>query len=282
MKKNPFSIYDFLGYVFPGAFTIVVFCFIFQLKGGLTMEYFFNFIDKIKENFSWEDSLWFILLAYVVGHIVSYASSLTIEPFSVWKYGYPSSFLLGQNHDGYFPQLYPFSWDTTCIFMWKGMVALVVLPIAICCLILGDLFRLRRYSLKRLDNYLSDSIIRKLNFLVIRLDLQNIPEGQEVDLHRIIYHYEYEKKNAHNVKMDNYVALYGFMRAITFVVNCCCLYAFYYSMRNELNNIRNYIFLLGLVALTYFFFLAFMKFYRRFTLESFMCLVTDDDLKEIE
>lgn len=87
-------------------------------------------------------------------------------------------------------------------------------------------------------------------------------------------------------KLDNYVALYGFLRAITLIANCftlwLCLKYILPTLKIGAEVDWHLVFLLVLcVGVTYIFFMSFMKFYRRFTLESFMCLVIDSSFKEI-
>lgn len=94
----------------------------------------------------------------------------------------------------------------------------------------------------------------------------------------------YEKNERQAKKMDNYVALYGFLRSISLIFVVLFHYLFYYGIIN-LATIRefhtaSYIFLLIAIAcITYVFYLSFMKFYRRYTVEIFMSLVADEDLK---
>lgn len=81
-------------------------------------------------------------------------------------------------------------------------------------------------------------------------------------------------------KMDNYVALYGFLRSITFISDCATLWITVKYLIPTINisaNLNFHLILIWLscILVTNIFFMAFIKFYRRFTLESFMCLVID-------
>jgi p-aminobenzoyl-glutamate transporter AbgT len=86
------------------------------------------------------------------------------------------------------------------------------------------------------------------------------------------------------VKFNNYVALYGFTRAISFVF---CAFGWILLIKiiadrikpNESENWHIYAFIASSL-LSYFFYLAFVKFYRRYTLEGFMCLTIDPDLQQ--
>lgn len=293
MEKNPFSIYDFLGYVFPGSIMLMVIIFAhFLHTHELLLDLYSSelFIKVLLRDFSWDDSLFFILCAYVLGHVVAYASSLTVEPYSVWSYGFPSKFMLRNN-----PEKNYFSVKKSekkkkkvMIVIYKLLVAVLVLPISIHDLLFGRLLHLNTYYVKGLDNRLKKGIYRKVKSLYRLLGLSGMQsvgdiKNNHLDYHRVVYHYVYEKHEAHRTKMDNYVALYGFMRALTFIfvlVFWGSLIAIAINYKNEYFSYRNsIIWVLVITFLSFFFFMGFMKFYRRFTLESLMCLVTDSDLK---
>lgn len=92
MLKNPFSFYDFLGYLFPGLICVIFLKVVFSMDEQITIDTLLN--KGNFTSFSWKDTVQYTVLAYVVGHLVSYFSSLTIEPYLIWSYGYPSVFLL--------------------------------------------------------------------------------------------------------------------------------------------------------------------------------------------
>lgn len=110
----------------------------------------------------------------------------------------------------------------------------------------------------------------KMNHLQIYFQIQPV-NNSNMDFHRVVYHCEYERQKTHAVKMDNYVALYGFLRAVALIFNCLVLYLILtidYDAFIDWKLVR----LLNLMLLvSYLFFMGFMKFYRQFTLESFMC-----------
>lgn len=293
MEKNPFSVYDFLGYVFPGAITLMIIRLVYYLHiHELLLSLYSSdlFVESLLHDFSWDDSIFFVLSAYVLGHIIAYASSLTIEPYAVWRYGYPSKFMLRNNPEkNYFSLRKKDSCKKkTCIVIYKLLVAIFIIPITICDIILGRFLHLNTYYVKGLDNRLKRGIYRKIKCLY---KVQGLGEMQKVgdiknnhlDYHRVVYHYVYEKHEAHRSKMDNYVALYGFMRALSFIV----VLMFWVSVLvviYEYDNIYFFVdgtryWFISITLLSFFFFMGFMKFYRRFTLESLMCLVTDSELR---
>lgn len=140
------------------------------------------------------------------------------------------------------------------------------------------------YYVKRLDDVMIENIKKKITLLYKKLELKELDDihNPDKDFFTVAYHYEYEKKGAHNRKMDNYVALYGFMRALAFISNLCFYLSLMIICRNwiVISQIYSILWLLTLMLLTFFFFMSFMKFYRRYSLETLMCLITDEDLKE--
>ena len=289
MDKNPFSIYDSLGYVFPGSLTILLGQFVHYLKNEhlyLEWKNVFSFIESITKNFSWEDSLIYLLIAYLIGHIIAYCSSLTIEPYAVWRYGYPSKFMIRDNIEKDYFSVNDKEEDCIkiiCIKSWKFIVGLLVFPLLFCDRFLGKKLGLQIYYVKKLDDVMIFNIENKVKLLYKKLGLKEINDlrHNDEDFFTVAYHYEYEKKNAHNRKMDNYVALYGFTRALTFISILCFHISLIMVICNWslISHLYSIIWLVTLMLLTYIFFMSFMKFYRRYSLETLMCLLTDEDLK---
>lgn len=275
MLKNPFSFYDFLGYLFPGLVCVIFFKVIYSIEGEITIEALFN--QGLVTSFSWQDTIQYTVLAYVVGHLVSYFSSLTVEPYLIWSYGYPSEFLLKENYDKNF-----FEINTNVgkirTYFWKLLVCSLIFPICFASLFFGRLLNFRYYVLKPLDAYLRDSIKKKIDSLLLELKLSQ--DYANVDVHRILMHYNYEHYDKHIRKYDNYVALYGFLRSLSLL----CSAIFIFLLYNEIKTINfNATIDWGAIAIliimfcvTYLYYLGFIKFYRRYTLENLMSIVVDE------
>ena len=81
--KNPFSLYDFLGYIIPGAlalFIIFSICKVDEQSGTtLPFDYINQFMaflrDKTKIDLS-KVVVPFVIVSYVLGHLFSYLSSV--------------------------------------------------------------------------------------------------------------------------------------------------------------------------------------------------------------
>ena len=96
-NKNPFSTFDFLGYFFPGALLLLL---TYILSDGLDLLDTPKSVMRLKELtqcYPVIGGLTLVIISYVIGHLVSYMSSSTVELFYVWCHGYPSTFLLQQN-----------------------------------------------------------------------------------------------------------------------------------------------------------------------------------------
>lgn len=242
-------------------------------------------LNKItSKQLSLEDSILWILCSYVLGHLIAYLSSLFVEIYAVNLFNYPSDYLLKKSKSNNYWQVDEkdkTKLQITVIIIWRFLIGLFLLPITIGYLIAGKLLGAKGFIVKRLDNSMilaiNDNRLKLETFLGIKLN-------SEGDWHRIIYHYEYEKNERHAFKMDNYVALYGFLRALTFISNCVFMWLLYQACLT-INPHHSFdwdvlCILAGVGVTTFIFFMAFIKFYRRFTLESLMCLVTDVSYKK--
>lgn len=99
----------------------------------------------------------------------------------------------------------------------------------------------------------------------------------DVDYSRLIYHYYARKSSLFLSKVDNYVALYGFLRSSCLAFNSLTIIILVISLLQS-NFLQNAIFIVILAFVSFLLFLVFMKFYRRYSLEIFMFLISDDDL----
>lgn len=289
MNKNPFSLYDFLGYAIPGSVAIICVWLFFhgnlvEVKDLLTLH------GELVNLISFQNFLILIIISYVVGHFISFLSTLTVERFSLWHYGYPSEYLLRKDEklkSSYFSNM--FKKGRFGKSLWRLILALILLPITLFDFIFGQLFLLNRFVLKNIDEYLQSCLKKKGALLRNKLSLSEENDNKEkIDFLRIIHHYEYGKNEMRSKKMDNYVALYGFLRSMTLIFNMFfmilftrLLFILFNARMVENLALGKYLLLLLIIEfVTYVFFLSFMKFYRRFTLECFMSLITDASVRK--
>lgn len=283
LKQNPFSLYDFLGYFIPGSFTLL-------LIGLLNCKNFSILnLEKLDNHFfpdaNSAEVLFFILSSYILGHLLSFASSYTIEKYANWKYGYPSKYLLKLTTT----HTYFYKADSKIKLianLWRVVLAIFILPTYLMDL-LCSYIGFNKVLTKSLDDFLIKSIQTKASKLISNLDLDNEEiDFEKIDFHRIISHYVYENSKTHQQKMTNYVSLYGLLRTMTFIINFICYfflikYILEINFSSEVSFYKLFI-IFSLLTLTYIFFMGFMKFYKRYTLEGFMILVITEIPKKNE
>ena len=292
--KNPFSIFDFLGYVFPGAFSLLsVFYFAIinpvEFCNPQSLNELLVYVgDYITGSESVVSCTIFLILSYIAGHLIAYLSSITVEKFVIWWFGYPSEFLLKSDdkrwhffHDGITmikEKNYHFVREIIRTYTLRIIVSLLMFPVFLPTLLVKCL-GYDNFFVKNLDPYLKDIILQKKNALLKVLKLPDSSHYDKVDYHRVIYHYEYEHSSSHRTKMDNYVALYDFLRSITLIFSGIFMFILGVGIFGASQiGLYFWIDLAVLLFITYLSFMSFFKFYRRFTLEAFMCLVSDKDL----
>lgn len=276
MKQNPFSLYDFMGYFIPGAVFIYLIKIIEIIKINKCID--LNTILGSFPSIKIEGVLFFLILSYVFGHIISFISSITVETYANWIYGYPSRFLL-QLKDPH-PNL---NGNHIQIIIWRIIIIIVLLPIVILDIILGKVLGFKNFYSKKLDDFLIKIVVFKANKLLLKLgitDKNGFTKGEanKSDFYRLIMHYTYENSKNHQNKFINYVALYGFLRTLTFILNMLFWYYILHTLIFGEFCFQSILISSFLSIISYVFFMAFMKFYRRYTLEGFMILAVDKDL----
>lgn len=202
----------------------------------------------------------------------------------VWVYGYPSNFLLNDiPHNKIWSATNERNFRKGYKYFWRVSVCVILFPISVATFLIGRCLKVKYFFVKKLDFQLIEAIETNQRMLADYLGIKR-NEAVNMDFHRVIYHYEYERQERHHTKMDNYVALYGFLRAMALISNCAYIFVLVrYGILTigdgtEINWFL-IILLVGMWFVTYIFFMGFMKFYRRFTLECFMCLITDTSYK---
>jgi len=278
LSKSPFSLYDFLGYFIPGA----LFCYLFTVVFDVDEIKWLN-LEFFRGLRVFDQSVAFTLISYVLGHAINYFSTLTIEQYSIWSIGYPSRYLFGEKPESYFKKLINKDDEKEKrshyrSMVWRRGLIVVILPLWVIDHIIGVKWDFRLHYTNALDPTLDNLIKCRIEQFKAKHNY-NFENGNG-DFFRPIWHYYYEKFGTHAVKLDNYVALYGFTRSMSFIF---CIYCLLITVSIFFQSSLWYYFLVAIIlsaGLSYIFYLAFLKFYRRFTLEGFMCLVIDNDLND--
>lgn len=305
MKTLPFSLYDFIGYFIPGA--LLLYCiFITNFLFNSDVESLYKLLLNVESlnKLNLESILFFIIISYCLGFIISLISSITIEKLAERHFGYPSTYLLNDNvekiAENKFEIVYRFF---IFLFIFPIFIISKVFKVLLPEKLTKPLKPILIVSIKEsIYNFLFDkkiinrntheetlTKINKIKTLINNEDFVSaISKLKDIvlkfDYFRLIQHHTYEIKSNHQVKYNNYVALYGFARTIslvmiinlwyiifksTFIIECNQL-TFHFSFNCS-------IFLIFIINLCFsiLFYMGFFKFYRKFTLEGLMLLLID-------
>lgn len=314
MNKNPFSFYDFLGYLFPGIIflTLLVFAVALAKENAPIDEYFHinKFVSVFQEIQGlkwWETTIITIILSYVSGHLVAYLSSIFVEYLANTLFKYPSHYLLHKEPVGFrsiFRRYFMFSISlkvlkslpkifkkgsrnkrvccskiNSGLFLYRALILLILLPVFFPLVFLGPVLKITNFVVRPLDDYVINSIQLKLIDLFKALNLSIPDVNSNADYHRIVMHYVYLNIPNCQRKADNYVAIYGFLRAMTLIA--CFYFDYLFILQLGTLDIQTDInwyaikVLLAMGILCNVLFMGFVKFYRRFTLENYMALLTE-------
>lgn len=297
INQNPFSLYDFLGYLVPGI------CCVSGLMYVFTPEILRNII--IGENLNIVTYFLSIIVCYISGHMLSYLSSITIEKYSIWTLGYPSRYLLKYDIPGFWRYFWRkkshkidlvladkkilevsikekvnISLRIQRFFQWfiRLLMCGVIIPVVLTDLTFRRVLSYREFLGKSLDSFLAEKIQKKIDlFQKEQYEDQSSNEKlscaenvRDPDFFRLIYHYANEHTKNHFGKMQNYVALYGFTRTLCFTG----VVLFWSWFINTLVTTGlswgivwiSLMFFLGIAIL----YLDFNKFFRRYSLEALM------------
>lgn len=285
IKQNPFSLYDFFGYFIPGALMVYISLFLLKITNFNNLVQLTQILNTDK-TFQIENFLLFIILSYSSGHLINFISSITVERYANWKYNYPSKYLMNLKPDFVF-------WSgSKRVKFWKLLLIILLFPITLLDLILGEFLSFKTFYTKKADNYIIETVKAKGIILLNQLGTPITKTLRDYDFHRIFSHYVYENSKNHQSRLSNYVALYGFLRSLC-LISVLFLWIILYKLYKKAFLFEKFteyfekckyllVYFILISFISYIFFMAFMKFYRRYTLESFMLIVIDKDLVDTD
>lgn len=282
MENSPFSFYDFLGYLFPGAISLLFISFFCSVDSNTYCKEYFNFelfIEQILilyNSNSWVCIIVVIIFSYAIGHLISFLSSITIEYFSNMFFGYPSKYLLNDKEKSifYYYKKY-FKCKTKVTFIWRILLIIFLFPITVVIMIFGNVLNINQHITRSLDDYTIDNIKVKQGNLLKKLNLQNKNNNiDKADIHSLVMYYVYFNVPDRQRKADNYIALYGFLRSMTLILCSLTLYISCFLIFNSNYNVDYLLIDLILILLCNISFMSFVKIYRRFTKEDYLTLLT--------
>lgn len=288
MDKNPFSLFDFLGYFIPGAFALFLIYFL-QNDSGLEFYFKSSNIDTLKTDLSILYLTFFIILAYTLGHFLSFLSTLTIENFTVWMFGYPSKNILGVYRlEKYLERKMKnpldIDWKITVLsFLLRLSLFAFLAPISITSLTIGNLLDLNNSIYKKpVKAPYVDLLRTKITQLFKKLDNTIQIDFRNHDYNKLLIHHSYHVCITHQSKLMNYIALYGFLRVMSLIFNILSIFLFYQFLNDEdllinfkLKISEGFATFFTASFFAYVSYLGYLKFYRRYTQENLMILLLD-------
>jgi hypothetical protein len=251
LKQNPFSLYDFVGYLLPGATFLICVAWLFKFDQQ------FEALTTLSDQ-----TIASIFASYITGHVLALCSAITIEKLHNFTVGYPSTYLL---------KLSDRVENRNFILFW--FLIILLLPIGFYWLI-QKCFEHYLIAKPLKSNRLISAIKRKLLKLQRSIGYRSVhnPALDEEDFFRPIYHFVLEFSPNHLPKMQNYVALYGLLRSLSFG-SCGLMWAglimFWFGSIGVW-------FAGASFSAAIVFYYGFAKFYRRFSLEVLMALLVCD------
>src|SRR5690606_25197017 len=136
----------------------------------------------------------------------------------IWHFDYPSKTLLN------YPRRSVFEDKLSALNCVKFTCEIVLAPVAMAVRVISFFSAGRPGLAQSMDDLLTRIIRNKISRLLIEKGQVENPNRyagpQKSDFFRFVYHYSLENSPAHTGKMQNYVALFGFNRAMSLL---CCL-----------------------------------------------------------
>jgi hypothetical protein len=275
IDQNPFSIYDFLGYLIPGLF--FTYATIFVVKYDFNNPFHLPLMDiKMDQYFI------IIILSYIVGHILSFLSSVTVEVFAIWTLGYPSRYLLDLAFPGFWHNIT--NGKNMFNTILKLLMIVMIFPVIITDIIVRKIFRTKKLLGKSADKFTISLIQEKIPQYLeehFKIDKKTYyPLNKEDnDFFNIIYHYCLEECTTHVSKMQNYVALYGFTRTLCFSL-IALIWIIIIKGFGGTPSLTVFIVITFGTIISGILYLDFNKFFRKFSLEAFMAFLSKSTINK--
>lgn len=280
LDKLPFTTYDIIGYLTPGIFSIWLTSYLFpNINSTERITSFFHEADAIPEQVI--VSLSCLAIFYTIGHIISLVSSLLIERFLLFYFGYPSKFFVLENKinnatvRNIVKHNIQKNWRTPNFFFTTIML-FPIFPYLIICYIIGA----HGYYVKRLDRSAADILISRFK-KITRKNIQRNIEENDANWFRVVEYTVYRENPLSTSKMYNYVVMYGFLRSICLIlitVTWYCLIKAIFMIVTVYPadwNLASLYECLIFSLITFFVFVGFAKFFRRYSEEAIWAFIAE-------
>lgn len=287
-KQHPFSLYDFIGYFVPGA--ILLFLIILLDTGKDSICDICDFVKKLAyscdQSFlhAFSTFIFFFAISYVLGHLISILSNIVIEKSGICRYhNYLSQILLSDNFSDEIKKgsrffnflliyIYFFEYFFTILQRWFPKKTEWKQYIFEEFRHLKPIEETQRKFLKKaIGDILNNTLKLNLDVNSIKID-----ENKKYIFFEILYHLVIKKDSHHLFKIQNYVALYGFMRNMCMVFCILFWLTLFFLILNILGIVNLTWPTLNIILLFIYSFSGFLtmvglhKYKKRYTLEVLM------------
>lgn len=294
IKQNPFSLYDFIGYLIPGIlfWGMLFYTDLIFFKKTPIMDFFgVDDLIKHKSNIQYFAFLFpFILsILYLTGHVLALLSNITIEQFGrVINIGKASGYLISEISHNKSLKEYAITY-TGLTLTWNPIKFIINNLLWLQILIPETLFvYLICIVPQRKNNLCIEAFYKKENLYIPNFSREKIKKlieehfegtfetskitGNSNEYFHYIYHYVLENAEQHVMKIQNYVALYGFLRntlMVSLLISTFILFSYFFASVYKFN-----IFLLFIILLVcnFILFYGYIKFERRYNEEVIFAL----------
>lgn len=294
-SSRPFTLYDFIGYFTPGALFLLIFYYFIKTTNNdllaVLQSYDYHTLTCIVS---------MIIISYILGHMLNYLSSISIEKYAIWMYGKPCHFLLvgtpslrsyfHKNKDNctkvnssllddnlkkiihYQQGKFNAKKALWLSRAWRTVLFFVILPVSSLDCLIGRGLKLKLFYTNPASDIYANSIINKLSCLFKKL---NIEFSTDIDIFKIVLTYYLNRSNVFKSRSDSCRAIYGFARTLSFVFS---VISWFYIGLSIFGYIPFSVLILSLLLLSsYVFYMTFMKYYRRYAFEGFLYLLVDEE-----
>lgn len=275
VERLPFTVYDVLGYLFPGLLLLVGVSLIVE---HVFLIKIFDVIDKLNTPKLVFASVFAFISAYSFGHAIGLMSSVTLEKLVTTFVAYPSEFLLSEYTYKDAKKSYNKKVISRIVLQhansnWRSFAVAIVrilfIPLVIV-LYIVTLFGFIFHMVKRLDDKPVELLDKR--FSAIFSDDRTRLVGRE--WFSLVEYIVWNHSPGGAPRMYNYLTIYGFCRNSSFVFYVLSVILLSAVMRQFLTDgspgihsmvIWVAVFCLSMSAVLLF---GFMKFYRRYSYEA--------------
>jgi hypothetical protein len=272
-KAPTLSAYDFLGYIVPGLSFLILADASYRFH-SLSLPFTYEAFISQYATLTWANLVPLLLVAYFAGHMISFASSVSIERHATWLHGPPAKVLLYDYKADYLETRASHSpWGSKLL---RLSVFLFLLPISIIEIVAGRWLKLAQNYIRPADQLIRQAFNRSMSRLLLSIgvEVQHIEgnEPWEYDLERLAIHCAIERAPAHVHTLRNYVVLFGFLRSMCLILVLVFWITLAHLIHQDLVWQAAATFLVGslLVFLCY---AAFLKFWFRYYYEAIMAII---------